>query len=169
MKLTTFTFTLCAVTSIYTMTRDQMRAGLRLVTLIGVVAACTVTARAQDISFHHYRHGTGPLVIIAGASTETVQQFNPRWRGQGTRFVVSRNWWIPYPADWPLYDNGVRWVIANYAIDANLDGVPDYYQFDYNADGHVDSTDLSYFEREYGAKWDLSDFAAVGLIFNDRR
>ena len=141
---------------------------LYTITLLAVITLCTM-AHAQDISFQHYRYGTGPLVIIAGATTETTPKFNPRWRGQGTRFVVSRNWWIPYPAGWPLYDDGIRWVIANYAIDANLDGVPDYYQFDYNADGHVDSTDLRVFEQEYGAKWDLSDFAAVGLIFNDRR
>ena len=140
-----------------------------MIRLLLIILLLSPGVHAQDISFPCYRYGTGPLVIIAGATTETTPQFNPCWRGQGTRFVVSRNWWIPYPEGWPLYDDGVRWVVADYAIDANLDGIPDYYQWDYDANGHVDISDLTYFEQEYGAVWDLEDFSAVGLIYNDRR
>ena len=144
MKLTTYTLTLAALMCIYTV------------------------AEAHDISFHTYQYGTGPLVIVAGATTEQMPRFNPQWNQmQPGTLIVTRNEWIPYPSGWPLYDAGIRWVIADYAM--MWEGLPLYYQFDFDADGHVSMSDLTYFEREYGTRWDLSDYSTMGLIIDDRR
>ena len=70
---------------------------------------------------------------------------------------------------WPLWDGGVAWVAADVAIDGDMNGTPDYYQFDYNCDGHVTLSDLSYFGQDMArGRADLSAFSAMGTIYNHR-
>ena len=127
-----------------------------------------------EISYDHFRFGSPhfpmqhPLIIIAGYTTGAEPKFNPHWQGLLLdRMIVTRNWWIPYPTQWQLTDNGIAWVIAGHGM--MWKGLPLYYQFDFNADGHVNASDLAFFESEYGAKWNLSDFSSMGLIYNARR
>ena len=155
--MTRLTMTLAAIKSYFT------------ITVLAIITAGVITpSHAQDVSFHVYQYGTGPVVIVAGATTDQVPQFNPAWcQMQPGTLIATRDYWIPYPAGWPLYDAGINWVVADYAM--MWEGLPLYYQFDYDADGHVSDSDLIYFEQEYGAKWDLSDYSCMGLIYDDRR
>ena len=128
-----------------------------------------------EITYPHFRFEPfwrNALVIDAGADEEHDPKFNPCWQGRlHDRLIITQNWWAPYPSGWGLTDNGIAWVRANLAIDANNNQVPDYWEFDYNADGHVNLSDLSWFGQDYGygKRWDLSDFSAMGVIYDKRR
>ena len=128
-----------------------------------------------EITYPHFRFEPfvfNPLVIDAGANSDTSPKHNPRWQGMmRDRMIFTHHWYVPYPDTWTLTDNGIAWVVANLAIDGNLNQMPDYIEFDYNCDGHVDLSDLSWFGQEYGdgRRWDLSDFSAMGTIYAKRR
>lgn len=128
-----------------------------------------------DLSLHHFRFEPfqfNPLVIVYSTRADMCPVINRRWIAgydiQNRVWVLTRDYWIPYPQQWQVCDAGVLTVVADYAIDANLDGVPDYFQWDYTGDGHIDLPDLSYFGDEYNVVYDLSDFSAFGSLYCDR-
>lgn len=142
---------------------------------------CAGSVSAQT-TYPHHKRGDNPMLINVGIESK---YFEAQIGTPHCRYCTKSNqnvyllrgegsdpcgWeWIPYPNRWPIEDRYVHWVLSNWAIDGNLDGVPDYKQFDYGADGYVNLSDLSFFAEEYGTRWDLSDFSAMGLIYNARR
>ena len=168
------------------MTRTVTAAALMslfTVTTIGVITACGVTVHAQTYPHHQY---TGePTLINIGVEDRyfDAQAGVPHCLGYSIKsprnvYLIrgEGSWpcewqWMPYPRDWLLTDQYIYWVMANWVLDGNLDGVPDYKQFDYGGDGYVNVSDLSFFGQDYGAgkRWMLPDFAAMGQIYNARR
>lgn len=133
-----------------------------------------------DISYRHFRFEPFTMhklhILSNGLETGCAPYFNMDWfRDRGLRpnqiFIITCERYIPYPRNWELTDNGIAWVIADTAIDGQLNGVSDYFEFDYTGDGYIDLSDLTFFGADYGTgrRWDLSDFTAMGQIYNTRR
>ena len=110
--------------------------------------------------------------IFVGTPPDSFR-YNPAWRGMKPELLVvtAGGWVVSYPSRWPICDNGVSWVWADTDIDGDLDGLPDYFAFDGNCDGHINLSDLTFFGADYGTgkRWGLSNFTALGTLYNYRR
>ena len=139
-------------------------------------------ALAQDSLAISYRYAprdfpqrpglTHTVILSNGYTDECCPEYNPYWMHLPAQtFIVTCERWIPYPVRWQITEDGIAWVIADTAIDGNGNGTADYYEFDYNGDGYVGLPDLTWFGEDYGTgkRWDLSDFTAMGQIYNQRR
>lgn len=121
------------------------------------------------VPFRYY-----PVWIFIDPYVDTLR-FNPRWLGlEPDVLVVSASGWVmPYFAGRVVTNNGVAWIAADAAIDGTLNGLPDYWEYDLNADGFITLSDLTFFGQDYGLRgkqlWTLSDFTAFGQIYNARR
>ena len=175
MKLTTYTITLTLLGLV----------SLFQVTAVSEIAAqtCSWTIMPLDsisrdylaLEHHHFRahpYQNHPL-IVAGTDGDGLcrPSYPPRCPNYSPDriWIVTCDWWVAYPCNWQITDHDIDRIVSATNFDGNADGTPDWIQFDFNADGYCNLSDLTWFAEGFGTEQDLSDFSAMGSIYNTRR
>ena len=129
-----------------------------------------------EISYDHFRFEPfifNPLVIVYATGAECSPRYNMDWHRYGHPiarrvWILTCDYWIPYPISWGLTDNDIARCIAAYSL--TFDGVPLWFRYDFNGDGFCDLSDLTFMGLAMSrGDEDLQGFTFMGEIYNTRR